>query len=74
MISGVSQYNTGIKIMQFQKGEDMLYPVLTDSRLVVDLSGVWDFKLDDGEKGFDERWYDGPLEDAMTMPVPGFLQ
>lgn len=48
----------------------MLYPVLTDSRLVIDLSGVWDFKLDDGEKGFDERWYDGPLEDAMTMPVP----
>ena len=48
----------------------MLYPVLTDSRLLIDLSGVWDFKLDDNGEGFDERWYDGPLEGAMTMPVP----
>ena len=31
----------------------MLYPILTQSRLLSDLSGVWDFKLDNG-KGFDE--------------------
>ena len=28
-----------------------------------------DFKLDNG-KGFDEKWYERPLEDADTMPVP----
>ena len=47
----------------------MLYPVLTQSRLLSDLSGVWDFKLDNG-KGFDEKWYESPLKDADTMPVP----
>ena len=36
----------------------MLYPILTPSRFLCDLSGVWDFKQ---EK---------PLKDAMTMPVP----
>ncbi len=47
----------------------MLYPILTPSRILSDLSGVWDFKLDNG-KGFAEEWYKAPLEDAMTMPVP----
>ena len=47
----------------------MLYPVLTQSRLLSDLSGVWDFKLDNGN-GFDEKWYEKPLKDADTMPVP----
>ena len=47
----------------------MLYPILTPSRLLSDLSGVWDFKLDNGE-GFDQEWYKAPLEDPMTMPVP----
>ena len=47
----------------------MLYPVLTSSRLVSDLSGIWDFKLDNGS-GFDEKWFEKPLEEAMTMPVP----
>ena len=47
----------------------MLYPILTQSRLLSDLSGVWDFKLDNG-KGFDEKWYEAPLKDADTMPVP----
>ena len=32
----------------------MLYPILTESRLLSDLSGVWDFKLDNGN-GFDEK-------------------
>ena len=35
----------------------------------MDLSGVWAFKLDDG-RGFEEKWYERPLESAMTMPVP----
>lgn len=47
----------------------MLYPILTESRLLSDLSGVWDFKLDNG-KGFEEEWYKAPLKDATTMPVP----
>ena len=47
----------------------MLYPILTPSRFVCDLSGVWDFKLDNG-KGFEEKWQEKPLKDAMTMPVP----
>ncbi len=47
----------------------MLYPVLTASRFISDLSGIWNFKLDNG-KGFDEKWYEAPLEDAVTMPVP----
>ena len=47
----------------------MLYPILTNSRFVSDLSGVWKFKLDQG-MGFDEKWYECPLQDEMTMPVP----
>ena len=47
----------------------MLYPILTNSRFLCDLSGVWDFKLDHGQ-GFDEKWYEAPLKDAITMPVP----
>ncbi len=47
----------------------MLYPVLTESRLLSDLSGVWSFRLDNG-KGFEEGWEKAPLADAMTMPVP----
>lgn len=47
----------------------MLYPILTESRFLSDLSGVWDFKLDDG-KGFEEKWYASKMADAMTMPVP----
>lgn len=47
----------------------MLYPILTPSRFLSDLSGVWNFKLDDGN-GFKEAWYREPLKEAMTMPVP----
>ncbi|MGN0158628.1 MAG: beta-glucuronidase [Brotaphodocola sp.] len=47
----------------------MLYPVLTESRGLMDLSGIWDFKLDDG-KGFEEAWYKAPLKAPMTMAVP----
>ena len=47
----------------------MLYPVLTSSRFVNDLSGIWAFKLDNGN-GFEEKWYEKPLAEPMTMPVP----
>ena len=33
----------------------MLYPILTPARFFSDLSGVWDFKLDNG-RGFSEEW------------------
>ena len=35
----------------------------------MDLSGVWDFKLDNGH-GLEEGWQEKPLKDGMTMPVP----
>lgn len=47
----------------------MLFPVMTESRALIDLSGIWDFKLDDG-KGFEEEWFKAPLESPMTMAVP----
>lgn len=47
----------------------MLYPILTESRFLSDLSGTWAFRADDG-KGFEEKWYERPLENAETMPVP----
>ena len=47
----------------------MLYPILTESRALMDLSGIWNFKLDHGT-GFEEKWYEKPLSDPMTMAVP----
>lgn len=47
----------------------MLYPIFTDSRALLDLSGVWSFRLDNG-KGLEEKWYEEPLKDAVTMAVP----
>lgn len=47
----------------------MLFPVMTQSRCVMDLNGVWDFKLDDGT-GFEKKWYEKKLENAMSMVVP----
>lgn len=47
----------------------MLYPSATPSRFVENLSGIWNFKLDDGT-GLDAGWQNRPLEDATTMPVP----
>ncbi len=47
----------------------MLYPKLNPARALIDLSGVWDFKLDDG-RGFEDNWYAAPLSDPMTIAVP----
>ena len=47
----------------------MLYPIVTESRMVMELNGVWQFRIDNG-KGFEEKWYASRLEDAQTMPVP----
>ena len=52
----------------------MLYPILTPSRFLSDLSGVWDFKLDNG-KGFDEKWYEAHDYHIMyTAEVIGVYQ
>ena len=48
----------------------MLYPILTSSRLLSDLSGVWNFKLDKNGTGFTEDWARRPLEESRTMAVP----
>ena len=47
----------------------MLYPIMTKSRLLIDLSGIWKFKTDNG-RGFEEKWQEKPLENAISMPVP----
>lgn len=47
----------------------MLYPIITESRQVLDLNGVWNFKLDNGN-GLNEEWFKNKLEDTMLMAVP----
>lgn len=47
----------------------MLYPKMNDARTLADLSGVWEFRLDEG-RGFEEKWMEIPWEDADTMAVP----
>ena len=47
----------------------MLYPIITESRQVIDLNGIWRFKLDNG-KGFQEKWFEERLTDTISMPVP----
>ncbi|MBT2288431.1 beta-glucuronidase [Paenibacillus albidus] len=47
----------------------MLYPIMTETRGLYDLNGVWNFKLDHG-LGFDQKWYASRLEDTISMAVP----
>lgn len=47
----------------------MLYPVNTESRGVIDLNGIWKFKLDQGN-GIKDKWYESGLTDALNMAVP----
>ena len=48
----------------------MLYPIMTKSRLLIDLCGIWSFKADTTGTGFEEKWQERLLEDALFMPVP----
>ena len=50
----------------------MLYPILTSSRMVSSLDGVWDFKLDDG-KGFENKWYEKKAGAANDYGSAGFV-
>lgn len=47
----------------------MLYPILNSARTLIDLSGIWDFKLDD-QTGMKNEWFTRKLESPMTMAVP----
>ena len=47
----------------------MLYPIMTTSRELIDLNGIWNFKLDHGT-GFEEGWFQHPLQETIPMPVP----
>ncbi|HZG84044.1 beta-glucuronidase [Paenibacillus sp.] len=47
----------------------MLYPIVTETRGVIDLNGIWNFRVDSG-KGFQENWFLAPLQNAIPMPVP----
>ncbi|WP_018394810.1 beta-glucuronidase [Bacillus sp. 37MA] len=47
----------------------MLYPIITDTRSIIDLNGIWNFKLDTGN-GLEEKWYENALTDTMNMAVP----
>ncbi|WP_163539699.1 beta-glucuronidase [Gracilibacillus sp. YIM 98692] len=47
----------------------MLYPITTETRGLIDLNGVWNFKIDQGN-GLTDKWNEKPLEDTMPMAVP----
>jgi beta-glucuronidase len=47
----------------------MLYPIMTPTRALIDLSGIWNFRLDPGN-GLADVWFEQPLRDAQPMPVP----
>ncbi|QGQ44883.1 beta-glucuronidase [Metabacillus sediminilitoris] len=47
----------------------MLYPIITETRSVIDLNGIWRFKVDKGE-GLHEKWYKNGLTDSISMAVP----
>ncbi|MGL5622998.1 glycoside hydrolase family 2 TIM barrel-domain containing protein, partial [Cetobacterium sp.] len=48
----------------------MLYPIMTTTRNLIDLSGVWRFKLDDG-KGIENEYFKDRLNGKVyNMPVP----
>ncbi|MDF2523072.1 MAG: beta-galactosidase/beta-glucuronidase, partial [Clostridiales bacterium] len=52
------------------KGKDkMLYPIMSETRQVIELNGIWAFKLDKGSC-FEEKWYEKKLQDTISMPVP----
>lgn len=48
----------------------MLYPIQNAVRNKLDLSGIWDFKIDPNGMGEQEGWYNG-LVDARPIAVPG---
>ncbi|MBT3336946.1 MAG: beta-glucuronidase [Anaerolineae bacterium] len=48
----------------------MLYPIQNDFRNKLDISGIWDFQIDESETGEAEGWFNG-LPASRPMAVPG---
>ena len=49
----------------------MLYPIENEIRQVKCLNGIWRFRRETCfGQGFEERWYEKPLENTTEMPVP----
>lgn len=48
----------------------MLYPRETKTREIKDLCGIWRFKVDKENRGYEEKWYLEPLKGTISMPVP----
>ncbi|PUU90285.1 MAG: beta-glucuronidase [Halanaerobium sp.] len=49
--------------------EQFLYPAQSQTRQIIDLSGIWKFKVDFEGKGRDEGWQNG-LSNYSEVPVP----
>ncbi len=47
----------------------MLYPITSETRGLVDLNGIWKFKVDKGS-GFEEKWFESTLVNTMDMIIP----
>ncbi|MDE1339963.1 beta-glucuronidase [Vibrio aestuarianus] len=48
---------------------EMLYPQTSETRSVVDISGIWQFKIDTHNEGRSQGWANG-LTDTIEMAVP----
>lgn len=48
----------------------MLKPIETDSRECKTLDGLWEFKIDAGQRGFAEEWWKNALDGARKIAVP----
>ncbi len=49
--------------------KQFLYPAESSKRQVIDLSGIWKFKVDYDNQGREQNWHNG-LSDAVEVPVP----
>ncbi|MFW5980855.1 MAG: beta-glucuronidase [Halanaerobiaceae bacterium] len=49
--------------------KQFLYPAESETRQVIDLSGIWNFQVDFKEEGREKEWYKG-LPDPVQVPVP----
>ena len=58
------------KKWRYFKMENMfLYPCESETRQVIDLSGIWNFQVDFENEGRKEDWYQG-LPHPTQVPVP----
>lgn len=48
----------------------VLYPKITNTRSLISLCGIWNFKADFNEQGYDEKWFEKGLRNYQPMPVP----